>query len=405
MSHIYERLIRRQRLIGVSLLGFGLLLLMLNLVQAMEGPLLPDPRSHSFAIDFRDYWIAAGRMNHGNSPYASEMLLGPLSSQGLDRYRYPPVFAFLLIPLSNLPYQLAGLIFDAISLIALLAGLALSLRAVNRLSMKAMIWMAVGVVWFPPTIDFLLKGNVEGLQVLLIGLILWAGAEVRGTAAIAAQAWLKIAPILILPAALARGGRRSLVGLLVGSAILVVPAFLVAPAGWWELPRILINISVGNGSESVVNLAPASWFSTLSIWATVARIITLTATVGLVGMSIWIARRPSGWPAAVACGVIASLLFPSVIWFHYLVILLPFIVMAWSQLRSNEQRLLTALLVALVAAMNLLPATGYNTQILVFTFLGMALAMGVCLRTLWPRHDVTFMAKRQSPAMSALSEK
>ena len=53
-------------------------------------------------IDFGDYWTAATRVAHGTSPYAPEMLAGPVDAMGTDRFRYPPPLAQVLVPLSLL---------------------------------------------------------------------------------------------------------------------------------------------------------------------------------------------------------------------------------------------------------------------------------------------------------------
>ena len=102
-----SRFQRHQMTIGVVLLTVGVTLLFYWLYfSATGGPRLPEltAASRHFAGDFRDYWLAAGKMAQGNSPYDPSMLLGPVGSQGMV-YRYPPVLAFLLISLSGLDYK------------------------------------------------------------------------------------------------------------------------------------------------------------------------------------------------------------------------------------------------------------------------------------------------------------
>ena len=64
-----------------------------------------------FAIDFGDYHGAARALVETGSPYAAEMLAGPVDAQGLERYRYPPPLAQLLAPLSVLALGAAAAIW------------------------------------------------------------------------------------------------------------------------------------------------------------------------------------------------------------------------------------------------------------------------------------------------------
>ncbi len=324
---------------GIALFVIGSLGILMLLILTSIGPRLPDPASPQFAIDFRDYWIAAGRMASGGSPYNPDMLAGPLGSSGLDMYRYPPVLAFLLIPLSVFDYVTAGWIWVGLSVAALTSGLTIALRAGGtKITFSVAIWTAAATVWFFPTPDSLFKGNVEGLQVLLIALALSGGSGLRGSSVVS-HAWLKVAPVLLVPALIVRDGRRGLAWLFVWSAALVVPALLWAPAAFWQLPVILLNIS-GAGTPSATNLAPNSWATMLSgsseIGA-VARMITLVGAAALVRLSVHLARRPPRWPAAVLAGVCASLLLPGTTWEHYLLVLLPFGVYVWPRLTQRQR--------------------------------------------------------------------
>jgi len=373
--------------IGVALLIGGAAFIVWYLLLSASGPRLPDPNSRQFAVDFRDYWLAAGRMAQGLSPYAAKMLEGPLGSQGLDVYRYPPVLAALLVLLSGLDYITAGWIWVGVSVTALGVGLALALRAGGtNLSVRVALWTGVATVWFFPTLDSLWKGNVEGLQVLLLALALVGLANARGPAVVAA-AWLKIAPVLLLPALIARDGRRGLVWLLTGSAILVLPAFLLAPAGFWQLPRILANIA---GADSVVstNLAPSSWITILTgstVMGDLLRLAAIVAALVLVLTSVYLARRPAGWPAAVIVGTAAALLGPGTIWSHYLLVLLPLAAYAWPRLSFEDRaRLCIAGLGLSVFELGLGVGLAGPAADSAVQFIAAAAWLGILLKALWP---------------------
>jgi len=376
MSSSRSSLIQGLRdILGVLLLLGGGLFILYCLSQSM----LPASNL-PFVADFHDYWLAAGRAAQGGSPYNPTMLLGPLGSQGLDIYRYPPVLSFLLIPLSGLSFQDAGLIWLSITGLGIAIGLLTALWAGGaKFSPRAILWTGVAAVLFYPTLDSLMKGNVEGLQVLLIGLALIPNTRSRALS-IAANGWLKISPALLVPALLIREGRRGLLWLMIGSAILVIPAFIWSPEGFWQFPRILINIS-GAATAVPANLAPSSWLELVTGSGALGagvRAMMIISAIGLVALSVWLARQPEGWAAALLVGLSASLIMPGTIWEHYLLILLPFGVYAWAHLSFRAKTLL-ALAGAAISVGGL-----FNSPL---AFLGASTFVLVILNSLWPEQS------------------
>src|SRR4051812_40300301 len=80
-----------------TLAGIGIIVLGAAMLRQASQP------TGQFAIDLADYHGAAQALSRTGSPYAPEMLGGPVDAQGLGRYRYPPPLAQLLVPLSGLP--------------------------------------------------------------------------------------------------------------------------------------------------------------------------------------------------------------------------------------------------------------------------------------------------------------
>ena len=392
MSSRTNFITRRADKIGLGLLMTGAGFIAYWLLFSASTPRLPDPTSQQFAVDFRDYWLAAGRMAGHASPYAAKMLEGPLGSQGLDIYRYPPVLAFFLIPLSGLDYIAAGWVWVGISIAALIGGMAIALRAGGTvISGRVAIWAGAATVWFLPCLDSLWKGNVEGLQVLLLAMALVEVANTRGPAVVAA-AWLKIAPVLTVPALIARDGRQGLVWLFAISAIAVVPAFVWAPDGFWQLPRILVNIA---GSDSVIstNLAPHSWMTILTGSTLVGSVVRMTAIVGagvLVLVSVALARRPGGWPAALVAATAAALLGPGTIWGHYLLVLLPLTAYAWPRLNFGDRvHLVIAGAGMSLFELALVVALAGLTAANAVQFIAAVAWLGILLRALWPAEQAS----------------
>lgn len=300
--------------------------------------------SNWWGIDFRDYWLAGGRVLIGRSPYAPEMLLGPFGALGQDRFRYPPPFALMVSPLSALPLDIATWLWLVISAAALGIGCLLAARAGGmRLGVKE-VAIGLGLLCLAyPVYDSLWKGNVEGVEVLMLGIGL-AAAPMIGSAATGLLGIIKIAPLVTWPATFARGPRNALRGFaLLGVLLLISAPWLIA--GWRDFPIMMINQLQGDFAHSPENVAPVQMAQYL--WPTIdltaiVRMASLLLSVGLAVTSVVWARRPSGWPGALLAAMVASLLLLETIWPHYLALLAPFIFYAWSRLGARRRRVVLA---------------------------------------------------------------
>jgi hypothetical protein len=296
----------------------------------------------------------------------------------LDVYRYPPAFAFFCLSFTTLSYQIAGWIWVGLSIAAFTVGTSLILRAQKGyLSFSRLLWALAAAIWFLPCWDSLWKGNVEGLQVLLIALTLGTGIKSR-IFGVTAHAWLKVAPVFLVPALLVRDRKAGFLGLVLFSLLLVLPSFILSPISYWQLPQMLISIS---GVNTVVesNLAPAAQVVYLTHWTFLGQLVTalgLLSSLGLIILSVRLARRPEGWPATVACGLAASLLFPGTIWFHYLVILLPLLYLAWDQMSGRTK---------ILAVISYLAISTTIVVSLLLTFAAATCLMTLIIYSLWPK--------------------
>jgi hypothetical protein len=119
-------------------------------------------------------------------------------------------------------------------------------------------------------------------------------------------------------------------------------SILLAPGDWLDYPVVLLNMARGS-STYATNLAPAAVLERLSgsdILGGTARLgMVLAAGVAILA-SVVLARRRAGLPAAALLGTVAMLLLPGSLWYHYLVVLLPFAAMAWSQAQPAARLLL-----------------------------------------------------------------
>jgi hypothetical protein len=315
--------------------GVGVLsMVLLRLAQAPDG---------QFGIDFADYHVAAQRVVAGQSPYAPAMLRGPIDAQGQDRYRYPPPFAQLLVPLTALPAQAAASVWLAIQGAAVMAAvwLAGSVGGAGR-SVERVLWSAVAATYFLPVFDTLWKGNVSGIVAL--GVAMTAAGGLVGTTGAFGATVLKLVPVALVPAAVAQLTRRQLAGAVAVLAVFLAASVLISPDAWADYAVVLPNLLAGS-ADYANNLAPGPLAATLGAppaLVTAARLLSLAAALLAAAISIWAAWRAANLPLAVAAGTFALLLLPSALWYHYLVVALPIGALAWARARPAERGLMVA---------------------------------------------------------------
>lgn len=338
-------------------LALGALIVILVLYDGLLGHAGPAFAAN-WGIDFGDYWLAAGRVLLGHSPYAPVMLAGPFPAIGLDRFRYPPLFALAAAPLTMFSESAATAVWAALSGLGFLAGAALAARAAGaRLSLAWLFWTVMGLAFFLPVFDSLWKGNLEGLEVLLLGLAM-NSRSLFGSGALVLLGIFKVAPLAIWPAAIRRDPRSFVKAVgLIGTLGLLSWPWLAA--GWRDYPTILANQLAGS-SVYAANLAPASALAllvpNLPILATLARLVSWALAAALIVASLRWAPQPGGWPVALAAATMASLLIPAVLWYHYLALAVPFLCYAF--VRSGRLMREWLLLSAILAVLSLGATSG-----------------------------------------------
>jgi hypothetical protein len=193
--------------------------------------------------------------------------------------------------------------------------------------------------------DTLWKGNVSGFLALSSVAVALGGAA-AGVGA-AAGALVKAVPGTLLPAALV-ADRRSRWATVLTLGVAMAVSFLLAPTAWLDYPTVVMNM-LGGSSDYATNISPAGVVDRLGLAdpvAGLARALSLLLAVGCLGGSAWMARSRDGLPSAALLGVVA-LLLPGSLWYHYLVILLPFAAIAWPR-ASRSARLILFIAAALI---------------------------------------------------------
>lgn len=213
--------------------------------------------------DAQAYWNAAFRLREGAQLYP---VMGNVDAS--EVYRYAPWFAWLAVPFTYLPGQVAGAIWSLILLAA--SGVALIPLVRSRA------WLLLAF-FLPILVGISAVGNVQALMVAW----LVHGVERRsGPLWIALAASLKIFPILLVAV---YAGRREWLRV---TLTLGLAALLWAPALLYDLR----GYATGAGQA-------ASLFSVPVLWAVVVG--------GAVVATLRMARGTYGWLAGATAVVLA----------------------------------------------------------------------------------------------------
>lgn len=194
--------------------------------------------THWTLSDAGAYWQAAIRLREGGELYPA------LSSvDASDVYRYAPWFAWLAVPWTFLPVQVAGAAWSVVLLVA-------SAVALGPL-VRVRAWALV-TLFAPILVGISAVGNVHPL--LIAGLVL--GVERRsGPLWVALAASLKIFPLLLV---LVYAGRRQWWRF---GASLAFTALLWAPALLYDLS----NYAVEAGQAASIYAVPVLYFGVLGL--------------------------------------------------------------------------------------------------------------------------------------------
>jgi alpha-1,2-mannosyltransferase len=320
-----------------------------------------------FGIDFGDYHGAARALLDTGHPYAPEMLAGPVDAQGLERYRYPPLLAQLLVPLAGSPLGTAAAVWLLLQAVAMVAAvwLALGAAGVPRHAERAA-WSVVACLVFMPVFDTLWKGNVSGFVALMVALVAMGGAT-AGVGAVAGTL-LKVVPGTLLPLLLAEGRRAILAGLATAAAAISF-SVLLTPTAWADYAVVLPNL-LGGSADYATNLAPATIAERAGAGTPIPSAIRLATLAGAALLTLaapivaWRHHGFHGRAAGVTLATAAMLLLPAAAWYHYLAALLPVAALAWPAASTPGRLGLLGAAVAISIGVAALPLATLGSAVL-----------------------------------------
>jgi hypothetical protein len=358
-----ERLLKARRIVLAILIGA----FVVNDLTVAAGQFMAP---HAGTVDFHVYFAAAQALAHGMSPYIAPPPCC-FSARAMSGYTYPPLFAFVLIPLTRFSPDGAARIWLVVNYASLLGVLVIGVRAAHpRLAAETIAWLAL-LMLASPQIGAAMYGiQVDPFILLLEAVFAWSVVTNRlpvvGGIALALAACLKVSPLLITPAILLLPRDRALQalggfagGVVAGTLAMlaissqnvfyyvaqVLPSFSSGVTNPWNrsLPGVVLRTLQSQGVQPTRGLGTA---------------FLILEVIALLG--VWVAcSRVRGTPgrALTIAGLLSVIpIFQGVTWDHHLIVEILVLVLVAPLLRVRS------LAFVLVLGGELL--TGVNQQIL-----------------------------------------
>ncbi len=300
--------------------------------------------------DFNLYYLAAYGFAHGEDVYGevdwARLARETHVTNYAPPYRYPPLTAQLVWPLTFLPPRHAALVWLSATALAFIASAWLIGRSVES---SLGVPLALGLLLcFVPPLTTLHAGQVNGFLLVALALALYAFTHKRSTWAgigLAVGAMLKLVPAAHLGyMAWRRQWRAALIGAIVIGLLLGSALPLVGWAGLASYVRNFLTLGAAGGLVPVgASQSIGSFFARLLVagegrWY-LADAPQLARWLGwIASLLLVVATMALCWPRGdldklfaleFALVTAAVCLLPPYVWYHQLVLLLiPFVVLA-----------------------------------------------------------------------------
>jgi hypothetical protein len=261
-------------------------------------------------------------------------LAGPFSpiDTGQFNYLYAPAFAVLFIPLALLPYTAGAVLWVSGQILAVLAASLLVVRYSGRAIKPLLVFAILSFeLFFRPTYHIMSDGNINGLLALFTAIALAGASPSNRLVAVVLAAMTKGVHAALLPLTFWRDGWRHSGRAFLALALLGALSLLLGPGSWLEYPKVLLNLAGGDANQPY-NLSPTIiLINCLPAAAPFWHLAAWTGALALVLASLYLGRLLGGWPLAVLCGLCGGLLIPSTLYYPWLLIFWPFVVLVLVQ--------------------------------------------------------------------------
>jgi hypothetical protein len=218
-------------------------------------------------------FAGAELLGAGRSPYDVAALR---SAPFGGHYIYPPLFAWLLAPLTALPVVAVARGWVVLSQALYFGGFAIVCRRVALQAGSAVFSMAVLLLLvFQPAFDSFLGGQLDALVLLLLALA-WPSSRTAGAvsgSALALACALKVYPVVPVCGLVARARWRALAWF--GGASLVLWAAPGVPSGWRPTAQFVVDVAPAISSGT-------AWLENQSLFGLFARMFVDGSTVSSV---------------------------------------------------------------------------------------------------------------------------
>jgi hypothetical protein len=334
----------------------ALIIALCALVYVRTNVLRPIP-TLAIATDFSAYFHAAQGILHGKSPYSDPVFF------------YPPLLAFLMIPLALMDYVAARWVWFAVSHLFLIGAGGLLWRSMGggriALCSIACVWAFGGAFY-----ETLIQGQLGPLLVLLLAVAYTQRGRVQGVFAGLGFALKYFPGIVMLPLLLGRSWRALAAAggvALAGVCLpwLIISAFFTGarapvsahfwmgtPSMWsWSVPSLVLRLltPVTRGAPLPTDWEFGNVAATLHLgprleWISVATAAAVFA-FGMVALGVVCRGRLNGRqiPWAMAGLIALSLAAAPVCWTHYQLLQYPGVAMLLiAGSRSKDWRLALA---------------------------------------------------------------
>jgi Glycosyltransferase family 87/Dolichyl-phosphate-mannose-protein mannosyltransferase len=302
---VFELRARALQFTGIALGAVAVLWAGKHYVSELRDFVATSYAPHDLAV----FLGAASKVLHGASPYAFN---------ADQTYAYPPLLAFLVVPLHALDAGIAALVWTLVSLFAIAGALwLLELRDWRCYALTAAFLFTRSAVDLGTIGPFLLLAIAAAWH--------WRERAVAAAGAVAVAMSLKL---FLWPLAawlaLMRRGRAALASVGLALVFVLVPWAVIGFAGITRYPGVLHHLSrdEASSSYSVVALAVRAH---LPQAAGVA--LSIVAAAALLAGAAWIARDEQRTPhdrdvAVLTLALAAGLAASPIVWVHYFLLLL-----------------------------------------------------------------------------------